>query len=141
MSITDRGTIRAELSALFDGIATIETNLAYPPIALEGASPVLYLQANGTVPTMLARHSNQFDHQFMATIAVNRERHGAAAAESVLDDVYTAVVQAIRDNPTGTSYMSLVMDEQRSRPFFATIDGIAYRLEELFISARSNITG
>lgn len=139
--ITDRSVIRAEISALFTSIDALESNLAYPPIALEGASPVLYLQADGTLPTMLALHSNQFDHRFVATIAVNRERHGAAAAESVLDDVYTAVVQAIRDNPTGANYMSLVMDEQRSRPFFATIDGVAYRLEEMFISARSNITG
>ena len=141
MSLTDRTLIREEISALFDDITALEKNLPYPPIALEGESPVLYLQAGGTEAVMLSRHANQLDHQFVATIAVNRERHGGAAAEDVLDAVYTAAVQAIRTTPTGTNYMSLVVDEQRSRPYFATVDGVAYRFEEIVITARSNITG
>jgi hypothetical protein len=141
MSLTNRTLIREEISALFAGIAALERNLAYPPIALEGESPVLYLQAGGTEAVMLSLHANQLDHQFVATIAVNRERHGGAAAEGVLDVAYTSVLQAIRTTPTGTNYMSLVVDEQRSRPYFATVDGVAYRFEEIVITARSNITG
>lgn len=141
MSITDRAIIRAEISALFDSIAAVEENLPYPPLALEGKSPVLYLHTNGTLPIMLSRHANQVDHQFIITVAINRQRHGADEAENVLDEVWTAVTQAIRTTPTGDSYMSLVMDDQRSQPYFATVDGIAYRFEELYVTARSNITG
>ena len=93
------------------------------------------------MPKMLAKHSNEFDHYFIATIAINRQAHGAAAAEDVLDGVYTAVLQAIRDTPTGTSYSVLVPAVARSRPYFATVDGLPYRFEEVPIMARSNIAG
>lgn len=141
MSITSRAAIRAELSGLFDDITALEQNLVYPPLALEGKSPVLYIQSAGTAAEMLSRDVNQIDHLFVVTIAVNRERHGGQAAEDVLDAIWTAVVQAVRATPTGTNYMNLSLDSQRSKPYFATVDGIGYRFEELFIMARSNING
>jgi len=141
VALTSRDLVRLEISALFDGIAGLQNNLAYPPIALEGASPVLWLHGDGTVPVMLARNSNQFDYYFIATIAINRQGHGAEVAENLLDSIWTAVIQAIRDNVTGTNYSTLNASPAKSRPYFATIDGLPYRLEEVAIMARSNITG
>lgn len=141
MALTNRGLVRAEISALFDSITALQENLAYPPLALEGKSPVLFMHGDGTLPQMLARLSNQFDFFFMATIAINRVAHGGEEAEDLLDTIWTSVIQKVRDNVTGTNYMALTVWSGRSRPFFATVDGIAYRFEEVPIMARSNITG
>lgn len=141
MALTNRKLVRQEISNLFDGITSLQQNLEYPPIALEGKSPVFYLHSDGTMPLMLAKYSNQFDHFFVGTIAINRQKHGASGAEDLLDTIYTAILQAVRDTPSGTTYMSVEVADRRSSPFFATIDGIGYRLEELYFMARSNITG
>lgn len=141
MALTSRQLIRDEISTLFDGVAALQENLAYPPLALEGKSPLFYLHADGTLPLMLSLNANQFDHYFIGTIAVNREKHGASGAEDLLDTIWTAILQEVRDTPTGTYYMSLDVAANRSRPYFATVDGIAYRFEELYFMARSNITG
>lgn len=141
MALTNRGLVRAEISALFTSITALQENLAYPPLALEGKSPVLFMQGDGTLPQMLAKLSNQFDFFFVATIAINRVAHGGEEAENLLDDIWTAVLQKIRDNVSGTNYMALVAWQERSRPFFATVDGVAYRFEEVPVMARSNITG
>lgn len=141
MALTSRQLVREEISALFDGVAALQENLAYPPIALEGKSPLFYLHGDGTLPLMLSLNANQFDHFLVGTIAVNREKHGASGAEDLLDSIWTTIVQEVRDAPTGTYYMSLDVAAQRSRPYFATVDGVAYRFEELFFMARSNISG
>lgn len=141
MALTDRTVVRAEISALFTGITAVQENLAYPPLSLDGKSPLLYLHNDGTFPEMLARLSNQFDYFFVLTIAINRQKHGASGGEDKLDEVWTAVLQKIRDTPSGTNYSVLTASSQRSRPSFAIVDGIPYRFEEIFIMARSNIGG
>lgn len=141
MALTERNLVRAEISALFAGLTSIQSNLAYPPLSLDGKSPLVYLQNDGTLPVMLARYSNQFDFFFVLTICINRQAHGAAGAEDKLDEVWTDVMQAIRDNVTGTTYTALEAASARSNPFFSTVDGIPYRFEEIVLMARSNITG
>lgn len=141
MALTNRKLIRQEISDLFDSVTSLQANLDYPPIALEGKSPVFYMHSDGTLPLMLSLHANQFDHFFVGTIAVNREKHGAQGAEELLDTIYTAILQEVRDTPSGTYYMSVEVADRRSSPYFATVDGIAYRFEELYFMARSNITG
>lgn len=141
MALTNRGSVRAEISALFDSITALQENLAYPPLALEGKSPVLFMHGDGTFPQMLAKLTNQFDHFFVVTIAINRVAHGAEEAEDLLDTIWTAVQQKVRDNVTGTTYMALTTWSGRSRPFFATVDGVAYRFEEIPVMARSQVTG
>ena len=141
MALTERKLVRAEISALFAGLTSVQSNLAYPPLALNGISPLVYLQNDGTLPTMLAYSSNLFDYFFVLTICVNRQAHGDEGAEDALDDVWTDVMQAIRDNVTGSTYTALEAATTRSRPFFAVVDGIPYRFEEVALMVRSNITG
>jgi hypothetical protein len=140
MALTDRKLVRQEISALFNGITEVQENLAYPPLALEGKSPVVWMYGDGTLPQMLARLSNQFDYFFIITIAINRQAHGSAS-EDLLDTIWTKVLQAIRDNVSGTNYSALEAATQRSRPIFAKVDGIPYRFEEIPLMARSNISG
>lgn len=141
MALTSRQTVREEVSALFNGITEVQLNAAYPLLALNGQSPVLELRDDGTSPMFVSKSNNQVDHYFKLAIFINREAHGAEAAENLLDTIWTAVMQACRDQVTGTSFMELVVDDQRSQPQFATIDGLPYRFEEISIMTRSNPNG
>ncbi|MCL4867755.1 MAG: hypothetical protein KJ063_02205 [Anaerolineae bacterium] len=140
MALTNRKDVRLEVSALFEGITAIAVNLPYPPLSLDGVSPLVYLHDDGVAPEMLAAASNQFDFYFVLTLCINRQAYGEAAAEDALDEVWTAVMQAIRDNVTGVTYTALEV-EGRTRPFFALVDGVHYRFEELSLMARGNISG
>jgi hypothetical protein len=137
-TLTSRQLIRAEISALFDDIDALASNLPYAPLRLGGMSPVLSLRVDGTLPLFVTATVNQFDHYFLATIFVNREAHGAVAADDLLDEIYTAVLQRIRNQVIGTNYMELVASSERSRPDFAIIDGKPYRIEDIPLMARSN---
>lgn len=141
MALTDRKLIREEISALFDSISAIQENLDHPPITIEGKSPVVSIHADGTLANMVAKNTNEFDHFFRVTIYVNREAHGSADAEDKLDEIYTAIMQEIRDQVTGTNYMELTAAPSRSLPAFQTIDGAPYRVEEVIVVARSNPSG
>lgn len=142
MAIVDRALVRAEISALFDDIEALEANLAYPPLELSGRSPVVSLHGDGTIPQFLSADYNQFDHFFVATIYVNRRAHGGEMAEALLDAIYTAILQAARDAVTGVHYMEMVAAPgARSRPSFPVIDGIPYRVEEIYLMARSYPSG
>lgn len=142
MALTNRGLVRAEISALFDSISELQQNLAYPPTALNGESPILTMRGDGTTPEMVSANHNQFDHFFIATILVNQAAHGVEGSEDLLDTIYTAVMQKIRDNITGTNFQELVADASQSQAgFLETIDGIPYRYEEVSMFARSNPNG
>jgi len=108
MALTSRELVRAEISALFDSITELQENLAYPPLALQGKSPVLSLHSDGTIPKMVSASVNEFDHYFIATIYINREAHGTESGETLLDQIYTKVLQEVRDQVTGTNYATLV---------------------------------
>jgi hypothetical protein len=136
--LTNRQLIRAEISALFDDIDALAANLAYAPLRLGGMSPILALRVDGTMPMFVTKTVNQFDHFFLATIFINREAHGAQSADNLLDQIYTTVLQRIRNQVTGTNYMELVASSERSRPDFAIIDGKPYRIEDIPLMARSN---
>lgn len=142
MPLANRSLIRAEIAAmlLLELAGTAEEVLDQPPLSLRGASPVVSLHAGGTTATFFGADMNQLDHEFIITVYVNREAHGNTA-EDVLDVMYTAVTQAIRDNVTGTNFMELSLSGSASQPAFAVIDGIPYRLEEITVIARSNPTG
>lgn len=141
MPLTSRELVREEISDLFDSITALQANLSYPPIALEGKSPVLYMHNAGTLPEMMSASSNQFDYFFVLTIAVNRKAHGEAGAETLLDQIWTSVLQKIRDNNSGTNYSVLSVWQEKSKSFFGTVDGVPYRFEEILVMARSNISG
>lgn len=130
----EREDIRLEVSALFDGITELQANLAYPPLELQGQSPVLSLHVGGTAVEQAADFV-RYDHLLVATTYVNREAHGASAAEALLDAVYTAVVDLVAANRSGTYYDQLITAGQRSQPGFATIDGKPYRFEEIYLIA------
>lgn len=137
MALTARETIRAEISALFDSISELQSNVAYPPLELKGQSPVLSLHTGGTSPTFTSASANEIYHQFVVTVYVNREAHGAENSETLLDQIVLKVLQKIRDDVSGTSYMTLEV-KGRSGAQFAEIDGIQYRLEEITLEARTN---
>lgn len=141
MALTNRQTIREEVSSIFDGISQLQANYAYPVLNIEGKSPITTLHGDGTVPKMLSKNANEFDHFFKLTVMVNRKAHGAEEAENLLDTVVTAVFQKVRDNPTGSSFMTLVADVRQTAPQFAIIDGHPYRIEEIGLGVRSNISG
>lgn len=141
MPLTSRELVREEISDLFDSITALQANLAYPPLALEGKSPLLYIHNSGTLPEMLGAYSNQFDYFFTLTICINRKAHGESASETLLDQIWTNVLQKIRDNNSGTNYSVLSVWQEKSSSFFATVDGIPYRFEDILVMARSNISG
>lgn len=142
MSLTSRKTIREEIAGVFTSALTAAQEvLDYPPSKLEGKSPVVSLHNGGTTPHFYGKDTNQIDHIFIVTIYINREAHGAEGAEDLLDTLYTAVIQAVRDNVAGTDYSELDVDESQSQPAFSIIDGVPYRTEEIRIMARSNPTG
>lgn len=114
--------------------------LAYPPLSLQGQSPVVSIHSGGTTPNFHSFNTNLIDHTFVVTIFINREAHGITA-EDVLDQMYTAVITAVRENITGTDYMELDVAQTPSQPAFAMIDGLSYRIEEITVIARSNPTG
>lgn len=140
MALTARETIRAEISALFDSISEVQDNIAYPPLELKGQSPVISTHTGGTRPTFTSASANEIYHSFVVTVYVNREAHGASGAETLLDQIVMKVLQAIRDDVSGTSYMTLAVSG-RSEPDFAVIDGIQYRVEEITVEARTNGSG
>lgn len=142
MALTDRSLVRDEIYGAIAAVTAIQNAYNYPPLALEGASPVVWIHNDGTHANFLARNSNQIDHYFVITIAVNRKAHDVSNAEIVLDDVYTSIMQALRDIVVGTNYSALqVRADRRSQAIFGIVDGIPYRFEEIYIMARSNITG
>ncbi len=141
MALTDRKLIRAEVSALFDGITELQANYAYPVLELGGLSPVMDMHSDGTRAGMISASVNRFDHYFKLGVYVNRTAHGAEEAENLLDSIYTQIMQECRDHITGTLFMELVVDDERSQPQFAVIDGIPYRLEEIGLYVRSNASG
>lgn len=141
MALTSRQTVREEISDLFDDISELQVNYDYPVLKLEGRSPVLTIHSDGTLAEFMGANVTQQDHFFIVTIFVNRQAHGDEACEDLLDVVYTAVMQRLRNNITGSSYSVLEMSGQRSAPLFVTIDGIAYRVEEVRVMARSNPNG
>lgn len=141
MPLTSRELVREEISDLFDSITALQANLPYPPLALEGKSPLLYIHNSGTLPEMLGAYSNQFDYFFTLTICINRKAHGESASETLLDQIWTSVLQKIRDNNSGTNYSVLSVWQEKSNSFFATVDGVPYRFEDILVMARSNISG
>lgn len=143
MALTSRQTVREEVSALWDGISELQANYAYPILQLDGSSPILDLRIVGTSPMFVSKSTNQIDHYFKVRIFVNRNAHGGAGgAEDMLDLIWLKVMQACRDNVTGTNFAELVVDDQRSEADFAeTVDGIPYRIEEISLFTRSNANG
>jgi len=138
--ITDRSSVRAEIAALFSDITELQAVYAYPPLQLLGQSPVLTIHGNGSLPRMVSAAVNQFDHHYIISIYVNREAHGAEESENLLDSIFTKVMQAIRDNISGTTFTNIVADS-RTQPSFAIIDGKQYRVEEISVYTRSNPNG
>ena len=143
MALTSRQTVREEVSALWDGITELQANYAYPILQLDGSSPLVDLRIVGTRAEFVSRSTNKIDHTFKARIFVNRQAHGGAGgAEDLLDAIWLKMMQACRDNVTGTNFMELVVDDQRSEADFAeTVDGIPYRIEEITLFTRSNANG
>lgn len=138
MPLIDRSLIRLEISAVLDTITSIQTNTPYPPLKLGGESPISFMANNGAAIDWASRDHNIQQYGYLITLAVNRKAHGAEAAETLLDSVYTDIAQALRDVGAGTNFQFIVMGPGPSRPFFATIDGIPYRIEEIPIVAQGN---
>lgn len=143
MALTSRQTVREEVSALWDGITELQANYSYPILQLDGSSPIVDIRNGGTRPMFVSKSTNQIDHTFKVRIFVNRLAHGGTGgAEQMLDLIWLKIMQACRDNVTGTSFMELVVDDQRSEADFAeTVDGIPYRIEEITVFTRSNANG
>lgn len=139
MALQAINTILAEVSDLFDGLVTdgsLAANLDHPPLSdeLEGKSPVHSLHYEGSEYTFHGNSISQAVHQFRSTLYINRRAHGNANTEALLGGLVTKIVQAVRNDVTGTTYDELTIG-QRVRPVFVEIDGVPYRVAEIILTS------
>lgn len=133
--LTSLDTVLAEVSDLFDGLVTsgdLAANLDHPPLSaeLEGRSPVLSLHYD---PIGYEFHGNAVNRTvcaFRATLYINRLAHGNSNTETLLGQLVTKVVQAVRNDVTGATYDELSVGGQ-VQPSFVEIDGVPYRVAEI----------
>lgn len=143
MSITSLELILAEVSELFDQLVTdgdLLANLDHPPTAdeLAGRSPVLSAHYGGGQFRFLSRDRNESEHEWVLTLFVNRAGHGNENTEELMAQLITKIVQQARDSVTGITYASLNLSpSQRIRPIFANIDGVPYRLVEIYLTSKT----
>lgn len=139
MALTSIDTVLAEVSDLFDGLVTngdLAANLDHPPLSdeLEGQSPVHSVHYEGSNFAFHGNSVNQAEHIFRSTLYINRRAHGNSGTEVLLGQLVTKIVQAARDNVTGTNYDELAVGQQ-VRPAFVEIDGVPYRVAEIFLTS------
>lgn len=138
MSLTSIDLVQAEISDLFDPLVTdgdLLTNLDKPPLAadLEGRSPVLSLHYDGSGFVFQGNGFTTGQHFWVATLFINREGHGNTNTETLLTQLVTKVVQKVRDSVAGSNYDELALAPRRIEPSFATVDGYAYRICEIYL--------
>lgn len=142
MALTGIDTIQTEISALWDslvGANGLQANLPYPILTddIQGQSPLLCLHFDGGGWVFEGSASNQGDFRWRATLFINRKAHGSDTAEELLGQLITDVVQAVRDNVTGTAFADLAVDTRPIQPQFVTINGIPYRTAEIYLLSRT----
>jgi hypothetical protein len=119
-----RQTVREALAGLFAGQG-FTAIYDYMPVSLRGASKVLVIpSAGGNLDHMSQDLTNQF-YLFNLDVFVKRD---GASAEDDLDALREAIVAIITANPAGANWSHLQLLGE-SRPGFAQISGIPYRVE------------
>lgn len=111
--------------------------LDYPPLALDGNSPVIALHDDGAQPvdaTWL-----RWWVGYRLSVFISRET-GSDSAETLLRQMRTAVFSALRDNVQGVAYQAVEVT-QKSAPAMAVLDGVNYRMEEFFFRVRVDCYG
>ena len=136
MALTGIDVILAEVVALFDPLVvdgTLQTNLDFPPLAedLAGQSPILATYYDGTRIKFHGASYSEVRHIWRIALFVNRRGHGNDNAETLTAQIVTKVIQKIRDNVAGTAYDEIALAPGLTRPLFAIIDGIPYRICEI----------
>jgi len=142
MALTSIELALAEVSDLFDSLVTdsdIVANLDHPPLAseLEGRSPIVSTHWDGGLYQFQGNDFTNFDAAWIVTIFVNREGHNNATAETKLAQVATKIMQKVRDNVNGTNYMQLAPSNQPMSVYFTVINGVPYRICEIYLVSRT----
>lgn len=130
MPIPNFETVTSELITHLttDVGASVDQILDYPPLALEGNSPILSLHDDGTQP--YDGTWRRWWVTYRLTVFINRET-GADAAETLLRTIRKAVLESLESHIIGTNYHSLELT-QKTAPAMDVLDGVNYRNEEIF---------
>jgi len=130
MSSPDFEGVRKEISALFDRLAPgmVAENLAYMPLALQGKSPVISTEDAGFRSFLAAMNPGQFDLAYRVMVRVNREAHGAAAAQTRYDVIRRQIVEIVTDPRLVFTHFEAVEipNGQPGDTFIEIIDGVQY---------------
>ena len=141
MALTSIELVLAEVSDLFDSLVTdsdIVANLDHPPLAseLEGRSPIVSTHWNGGIHQFHGNDYTDFDGSWIVTIFINREGHTNTNAETLLAQIASKIMQKVRDNVNGTNYTQLAPFKDMN-PYFTTINGVPYRICEIYLVSRT----
>lgn len=119
--------LTTDVGSLFNQI------LDEPPLSVQGNSPILSVHDDGLEP--VDGTWKRWRVHYRATVYINREN--TAAPETLLRTLRKAIFESLQGNTQGTNYQALVVST-RTQPSMEILDGVKYRLEELFFYCRAD---
>jgi hypothetical protein len=144
VTITSRQSRREKLAELIAGdVAAFEAVLAYPPITLDGKSPVCTVHSNGTLYSRQGNALVPAQEHFYVTLFVRRSAEGWTEedAENKLDELSAAVAQAVVDHQNTPGFWLSLTWNDVSQPDFGEVGGVDYRVEVIALIAAGLPTG
>ena len=112
--------------------------LAYRPLTLHGVSPVISVEDAGWQGVLLEGPHAQYDVGFNLVLRVNREAHGAEAAQDIFDTVRRQMLLMLRPQelrPVNFEALQFLPGGTVALTYFEIIDGQQYVVSELPVLA------
>lgn len=108
--------------------------LAYPPLTLRGASPVLSAEDAGFQGVMLEGDYREYDLGFNIVARVNREAHGAFQAAQMFDQIRARVLVLLTATdwtPVNFLAIQLLPGGAPAPTYLEIIDGVQHLVGEI----------